>query len=536
MSGTVPQQVYDAIKQLEAQNKLPFPATQAHVLVGSLNTTSGAFRFSVPTRTGTDIVTIDGKPHPTSYTVGVVAVGAVFNLYLTFDVTDPAGPVLVTVDGVSASAAAGARSVTVNLGRLDPGLADPGAAILARVSCGSVTAEIRLAIIRPPLVAAGAFTIPVVPTALVYAPPPGPLGTNFAEYSNMNAVSSKISASVASGSSTKTATAYSTSDFVGKITGAIGALKTFAAALATAGATTEADATADAKDANDSADLLGAFITVVSAFLPDQTSNTTNALTTTSEHDLQVTDSDIATEGSTTGLGPGLGDRFIYVRNVKVAWMIADDALSVTLLGDDGIRAFPAQDLLNDLQAVSGIEPIILHDPTRDLGTQERLAIHPIGAGAAVGPTTNLDLASIQALLRLDPFVGGGQPVPDPVLAAPRFVANEPSGFAGRGSDANGDVFKVVHDMTTTDIATTVTTTTTITDFKPGWVQALFGDNIATEDQMIFTYTGITQSTQEQQQTATVTFFTNDQEPVFAVGLYFDRMFRSFAFTPPPPT
>jgi hypothetical protein len=181
MSGTVPQQVYDAIKQLEAQNKLPFPATQAHVLVGSLNTTSGAFRFSVPTRTGTDIVTIDGKPHPTSYTVGVVAVGAVFNLYLTFDVTDPAGPVSVTVDGVSASAAAGARSVTVNLGRLDPGLADPGAAILARVSCGSVTAEIRLAIIRPPLVAAGAFTIPVVPTALVYAPPPGPLGTNFAE-------------------------------------------------------------------------------------------------------------------------------------------------------------------------------------------------------------------------------------------------------------------------------------------------------------------------------------------------------------------
>ena len=60
----------------------------------------------------------------------------------------------------------------------------------------------------------------------------------------------------------------------------------------------------------------------------------------------------------------------------------------------------------------------------------------------------------------------------------------------------------------------------------------LLGGNQATENQMTFTYTSANQVGTEQKQTATVTFFAGPNDPPYLVGLFFDRLFGTFAFTP----
>jgi hypothetical protein len=245
----------------------------------------------------------------------------------------------------------------------------------------------------------------------------------------------------------------------------------------------------------------------LSGILSSTTVSTTTALTTTDEHDLAVTDTDTTTTGTPAGLGPGIGDRFVYLRNVKVAWLIANGALSITVLGEDGIRSFTAQQLSSDAKAIAGSPGTV-----------------------TVGPVTNLDAATLKMLLSLDPFVGN----PSPALQGPRFVQNDPPTAAGSGTDPNGDVLSVSHEVSTTDTHTTTSLTTTVTDYKPGWLGALFGieDNQATEDQATLGYSTAASSNTDQKQTATVHFFANPGDAPYAVGLYFDRLFGTFAFTP----
>ena len=131
-------------------------------------------------------------------------------------------------------------------------------------------------------------------------------------------------------------------------------------------------------------------------------------------------------------------------------------------------------------------------------------------------------------LLSLDPFVGNATPA----LGEPRFVLNDPPIAAGSGTDPTGDVFSVSHDISTTDTTTQTSVTTTVTDYKPGWLTALFGDNQATENQATFGYTLAVTNTTDQKQSATVFFFARPNDPPYAVGLYFDRLFGTFAFTP----
>ncbi|HXF25748.1 MAG TPA: hypothetical protein VN610_00660, partial [Bryobacteraceae bacterium] len=79
---------------------------------------------------------------------------------------------------------------------------------------------------------------------------------------------------------------------------------------------------------------------------------------------------------------------------------------------------------------------------------------------------------------------------------------------------------------------TQTSVTTTVTDYKPGWLDALFGDNQAREDQATFGYSSAVTNTTDQKQSATVFFFARPSDPPYAVGLYFDRLFATFAFTP----
>ncbi|HEY8997135.1 MAG TPA: hypothetical protein VIM60_04525, partial [Edaphobacter sp.] len=442
------QQAYDAIKNLEKQTTFPLPLTTTTVDVGTFDAATGAFSYSVATETQTYTIPSrigpNGKPTgpmTISILVAVVPVYAV-NLILRFTVKNPKhnfkvqmGPYVQSIntdqlvavsDTVEASAAPSTkagkaqkatikvrpfpgpivigpfapRSIALNVGVWSPpppdGAHPPG--VQVTMWSGTASTQIQLVIARPPIFEAGAFTMPALPLSIIYAPPLGAQNKNFAEYSHSVSVSRKITTGTSSSHGTKQATAYGNGEFVGKVSSTIGTLKTFysnafqGAALAYF-------------------NIYGAFLDVclnlIGGVVPDITSNTTTTGTTSSEHDEIVTNTDLTSFGSAAGLGPGLGDRFVYLRNVKVAYIIANNQLAYTVLGSDGIRAFAAQQLIDDLAALQNANGAL-----------------------AVGPTTNLDTSTLQSLLSLDPFIGN----PSPTLEGARFVQNDPPSAGGNGT------------------------------------------------------------------------------------------------------
>ncbi len=496
--ATTAQQAYDAIKKLEANNTFPLPAPNKTVHVGNFDAATGKFKYAIKTVTITETEkSSTGKPVILKSTAGEIKLANVVNLRLQFSVTNSKGTFTVAVAGIEASAAAGGRSVTVDVG-LSQSIRTPDGKISTVdgfIRSGTAEALLQFRIIRLPMVTGGAFTLPAVPIALVYAPPPGSQNKNFAEDSRMNASSRKISTPMSSGTTNKAGDAYSTTEFIDKISGLASSVQSFLGGFSIVGE--------DPLKKAGASTILG--LNLLSGILSSTTTSTSTALTTTTEHDLQVTDTDTTTTGTPAGLGPGVGDRFVYLRNVKVAWLITNSGLSFTVLGDDGIRSFAAQQLLSDVKAIAS------------------------SAGAVkTGPVTNLDAATLQMLLSLDPFVGNAPPT----LAAPRFVQNDPPSAVGSGTDPNGDVLSVSHDISTTDLSTQTNVTTTITDYKPGWLTALFNGNEAKEDQTTLGYTSSIQNSVEKKQTATVFFFARPTDPPYAVGLFFDRLFGTFAFTP----
>ena len=507
MANTI-QQAYDAIKKLEQNNTFPVPIASQTVHVGSLDGKTGKFKFAIPTTTMTVKMgkSSTGKPEFEKITAGVIKLKSVVDLKLSLSVTNAQSTFSATVAGVTVTAPAGQHTVTVDVGLAQSTRDTDGniETVDGVVQSGTAIADFQLEITRPPIVNAGAFTIPAIPVALVYAPPQGAQNKNFAEYSSMNSSSRKISTTVTSGSSNKSGDAYSTTDFLDKIAGLVSSVQSFIKALPSGNSGSGAN-----QPTTDPVSITGTSIVLalnlLSGILSSTTTSTTTALTTTTEHDLQITDTDTTTMGTPPGLGPGVGDRFVYLRNVQAVWLIASGALSFSILGVEGIRSFTAQDLVSDSKAI-GSTP------------------------GKTGPATNLDAATIKMFLGLDPFIGNASPT----LAQPRFVPNDPATAGGRGTDPNGDAFSVSHDVTTTDITTQTSLTTTITDYKPGWLTALFGSNQATENQTTLGYSNATSQSTEQKTTATVTFFAGPNDPPYLVGLYFDRLFGTFAFTPAP--
>ncbi len=522
--GYTAQQAYDAIKSLEAQGKLVVPLGTQAVRVGSFDAASGQFTFAVPTFIDTQTIypgldPVTHKPLPPiqiNYTIGQVVVNSV-NLALVFDVVNSKSTFTVSGDGITVSvplnpvntmgalAPAGrpvlgnlfGQRATLNVG---PYASLPVADFNYRylrvdMQCGTAQTTILLQVVRLPAATAGAFTMPALPISLVYAPPPGPQNKNFAEYSSMSASSRKVSSTFTSSTMDKSADAFSTVDYLGKVGGIVSNVQSLITAFKQIALVSQ----------------IGAEITLglnlLSGFLSATTTTTSNTLTTTSQHDLQTTDTLTETYGTPAGLGPGHGDRFAFLINVRVAWLIAANELIFTVLGDDGLAACTADQLISDLQAIVSSS-----------------------GGVTVGPNTGLDAGSLQMLLDLDPFIGN----PSPSLPAPRFIPADPASFRGSGSDPNGDTIAISHEITSTDTTTTNNVQVTITDTKPGWLNSLFGFDTdqSTEHQTTLGYTTAEQAGTDNKQTAQVKFFAGPNDPPTGARFFFDTLFGTFAFLP----
>jgi hypothetical protein len=654
MATTALLTAYDAIKQLEAQNVLPFPLTSQTVHIGTFDASTGAFKFAIQTgyeeygvRTGTGggggtttsptrgpgvppiqpQVAIADPVSPFHYQeLGYVIVYAM-DLKLSFDVVNagnstfsvtindqtqsiptvatpvtspvapisppilgppvtvapiapppppiapppvhPVGPVspvrgpglpVLHPNAMTQSAVADAPApdalieggpienlLTMDLAQFSTLSTEPWEVPGTRVglSSGSHSTSIQLRITRPPIATGGAITIPALPTAIIYAPPVGPAQKNSATYSSSTVVSNKIATTVSNSSSTKTSTAYSTPDFIDKITGFVNDLAGVATSFLPApSAGSGSSSPGGAVGAVESA--VGPFLSIfgintgsssggpnaatdikyltsgakalqdiLDGLVSSNTQNTTQLSTTSTETDLTTTDTTTLTEGTDPGFGPGVGDRIGMLLNVRIAWAIINGEMNLTVLGYDGTRAYSVQTLGADLKLLQG--------------------------GAALSKTqTNLDAATIQSLLALDPLIPTAA-VPNPdakVLLPPRFEVNidDPS-IGGDGTNTtSGDSFTVSHNITTADISTTTNVTTQVRDFKPGWMTALFGDNTATESQTSMTYSNGTTTTVGTTITSGISLVAPSGGGVNMIAIYFDNLFKTFVFLPYPQT
>lgn len=491
-------QAYSAIKQLESLGNLQIhPLGVQTVVIGTFDAATSHFTWAIPTSLVATVVPADplprgpiGKPITLHTTAGEIAYRA-DTLMLQVNIANSKGPVTLTFGTSAVTAATGQASVAVSSAGAVSSATDTGSDSLfdAVLTAGTTKITLPLQIFSMPMLGAGVLTLPAVPVGLIYAPPPGSQNKNYATYTDLVSVGHKMQSAVTSGTTSKTATAYTTGDFVNKIASLASSIGT----LAGVGPAVKA--------------FLGPITSALSdlaGILNSTTQSTTNTVTTTTDHAIQTTMSWSSTYQTPAGTGPGIGDRFVYIRNVRLAWLIADGQLSFHILDDAGIRDFTARELSSDAAAMAGSTTV------------------------RTGPITSLDAATIASLLVLDPFISN----PNPTLHAPRFEINDPASIGGGDTGPAGDAISVSHEITATDTATTNTIVTHVTDAKPGWLSALFGNNQSTESQISLTTQSTVQTTVQNKQSLTVYFFSGTTDQTYLTGLYYDTLFNTLAFVP----
>jgi hypothetical protein len=356
---------------------------------------------------------------------------------------------------------------------------------------------------------------------IVYAPPQGALKKNSVTYSETATVSRTVSSSVTSSTNVKTLQAYSAADLIGKVAGAI---TTVVAVVGTGGAGGAGGASVagalsqlgtalfgKAKEANDStadaAKQVSAELNLVSGILNAVGApSTSDATTVTVQDDRSVTLSitNMNQYGSGQGLGPGVGDRIVYLRDVKVVWMAVNGEVGIHVLGTSGIGANAVQDLMQEKAILKG------------------------GGTATLG----LDLATIDALLDVDPIVGSASRFTlfGPRIGPPRFVPANPAGRSGTTTSSGGDVFQATYDVATDAKHTVTNSKTTITDNKPGWGAVLFdgAENTETITTSTFTTSQSTDDKTDVKVTSTITLVSSGHDDPYNVKIFYDNTFGTY--------
>src|SRR6266550_4368856 len=153
------ERLYRRIKNIEAT--FPFPATARTVTVGTFDAAARRFDIATGVRRISSTELLPDFGHPVHESFLIAPVDAV-NVSLRFTVSNAVGPVDLTFNGQTVSAAAGQNSLTVDVGRERD--------IVWTIRSGNVSHQDEVFLPRPPILAAGAFRVPEIPVLLVYEP------------------------------------------------------------------------------------------------------------------------------------------------------------------------------------------------------------------------------------------------------------------------------------------------------------------------------------------------------------------------------
>jgi hypothetical protein len=494
--------------------------------VGTIDARSGAFTYSVPTFDQTLLIPPIPPQKTNSFftiTAGMVQTDAV-DLLLKFDIINgqpsqtkakvrravgaaldlPTGiqingfPTIVSNQTeIILDAGLACSQVLQSPSNLEPPLTRFDLAIT--VPGRPLPRNIHFVVVRPPILGFGAFTIPAIPITLVYTPPQGQLQKNFAQYTDQVTLTRSMTSSFTTSTATKTADAYSVGDILGKA----GTLLIDADSLVAAGSGAGAGG-----NAGDALKAIGTSFKLFSDILGAVGDTTTDTTTVTVENDHSVTLAwtDTNAFGTATALGPGVGDRFIYMNNVRMVWMALNGEVAIHILGFDKIRADTAQTLLADQQAILNGQPTV----------------------------TGLDAQSLQQLISLDPFCIHRSRIAvfgPPLIGPPRFVPATPPEQAGTGTSPQGDQISAAYEVTLEDKKVETNVQVTITDVKPGWLDVVFGEEDAeTTTTMTVTMANTTGTKTDEKITDTAAFFSAGADDPYDVKIFYDRLFGTLVF------
>jgi hypothetical protein len=463
MTQQLMDQVYRQIKDLEGTFPIPRPATT--IKVGTFYAATGNFTGMVSTAEWEP--PDEDHHHPVKVMVPpVVEVNAV-DVVLEFEVKNPPGGFTVTANGITASAPANQRTVSLNV--------KDATSVHWTVRSGNKSFSDGLVIERPPIVGAGAFTVAALPLAVVYEPPPDRQKRNKATYSVTKSVGTTISTSFSQEESTTrpTHSAYRSLEDLQK------SMKTFASVIEKAPKVPHAAAIAKALQA-------------IAGGLGQVSATQTHGQTVAREDTLALLQmvGTIIDTGENHG-GPAIGDIIYYVKNAKLVWLAPGGRLTLALLGYDAIGHI-------------GVDFLKTH-----LGNTTQ---------------TGLDRDTGQALLNLDPFVAGG---PEASLSPARFDLVKT--YDVRGIDGwHTEPFS--QTITQVDRDATTNFTVKLEDYRKGWLSFLgLGVTEDKAVKTTVTHSSSTEATQTITTEVSVTFFGGADE-VYSVEVYYDRVFGTFAF------
>jgi hypothetical protein len=523
---------YQAIKYLEGC--LSIPATNLTVNVGTFNAGTGTFQLASGIAPQTITVKIpeagdshgNTKPVLTAEAFNYAAAGAnAVNITLSFQSATgapiqasvkPANDVTATPNLICGAGDKNcpwpATALPANwTGSGSPANVNVGTAtnVVFTLVSGGKTYNGYLRILRPPVIGVGAFTIPVLPVTIIYAPPQDQNGQS----KNTNAYTSTINHVVAVSSalsldnSTKSP---GTTDWNGA---------------------PYADPYAVSKNMTDIGKnlpsgvgtMFGAVGTEVGILQKVFGSvSYTGSEGTTIQQNQSLTVTDSTSDQITTGTsgGPGLDDMFVYLFNVKVAWVVLNGKVQLTMLGYDrgqktGKALLAYKDSHTVTDCVVGPDGHTQHCFTPD-GAKALLSLDPFTASLVNTPyTSNTQI-----------------PVSQTSLPAPRFAAASCEIKDLTGSDGNWKT-SYTHTVTQQDQSTTTTFSQYAMDSTAGWAAYSGDPGVIDQTQTLTTKVTNTVTMGNQvgnQFSASASF--NPQGDPFAVESCFDSTFGGFAFLP----
>jgi hypothetical protein len=489
-------QVYNDFKQLEGV--FPIPASPETVNMGTFDAATGTFDSVLTTEH--EGASAGVRPHTTIPTVTLNA--ALVKLH--FELENNQGGVVVTANGKTTTVPPRQNSVTIAAGFATQ--------VQWSVRSGNKFHNDTLIIKRPYVLGAGAFILPVLPIAVVYAPPQERRANATATYSKTEWPGSTVIMSFSKEDSFTSAEFDALAPFGEKLKGLKDAIKDIPG-VATGTLTTLAP-------------YFGAAIAglqlLVAAF-PDDKANLISGESVTQDHKLDTLD--VVKDAVTTAAqkGPGIGDVILYLKNVRLVWLFDKGDVRLAVLGAEDLRWYSAEILKEDLQGIELPIGNVAHPgPTEGIS---------IVSGPRSGAVTHLDRDTIESLLKLDPFAIAG---PDAELSQNRYERNPGSGGAGEGSFSH----VVGHQIEQTDVNANVQFFTHLKDTKPGWL-SLFGVGDKSEEIIKTTVTHGSSVAERSGKTIeeTLNFVAPPDDPKapYFVDIYYDRVFGTLAFKETPP-
>jgi hypothetical protein len=381
-----PDDLYNLIKNSESQ--IPFPAPYFTVDVGAFDASTGSFSGKTTTvRHDPEPVPHGPNQHPVQPQASYegefwVSIQIDENWQRTITQTPaptvPLAPVMlkfsvvhpngagwsVTVNGTTVSAPASQASLSIDIWdypiaqwEVSSGNQSYKDTIMPQRPQGSIGAQ----------GAVGGFTLPVLPVAIVYAPPADSLGQSTASYGQAETIGATSTFDLKNDSATTGPdldTEYSD----------LGTFKTFldlmtkgvqedssdlSAAAASANSAGQTSAATDFASSASSAGVLLVVLQQISAAIGEASSETTNGITDITHEEMTAivtTGNGLATSAKIGG--PGVGDSLQLLTNVKVAWALYKGQLRLAPIWNGTLTVSAA--LMEQSPATTGLSPELI--------------------------------------------------------------------------------------------------------------------------------------------------------------------------------